>query len=308
MNPFEDLRMVDNFYQTSGFFPMPTVLVGTVDLESGITNLGSYSLCFPYYIAGKDSYTMLLECRNSSNTAINILKTGKCSLNFVPDNKKYLKECVRLGFPGETTKEKMEKCTFTRIEGLMQKETPGEKLPLIVSEAFQVYECTWLKELDNAQSDVPLEEYPPPYHDFNGITSPMGAHFILRIDKILLKPRYKAAIVNGVKAKDFPKIPVDYGYRDNTRFWFERFKKPIAEKIPEKKRMELSAVLYAADRVDPNVRFTPEACQTLVKVPRVFLNVILKSCVAWAKENNCTLITEKEMQIINDKRAKEKNK
>ncbi len=88
MASFEELRIVDNFYQTSGFFPMPTVLVGTVDMATGLTNMGAYSLCFPYYIAGKDSYAMLLECRNSSNTAINILKTGKCSLNFIPDNKK----------------------------------------------------------------------------------------------------------------------------------------------------------------------------------------------------------------------------
>ncbi len=308
MNTFEELRIVDNFYQTSGFFPMPTILAGTVDLETGLTNMGSYSLCFPYYIAGKESYAMLLECRNSSNTAINIIKTGKCSLSFIPDNKKYLKECVRLGFPGETTKEKMEKCSFTLIDGMMQKETPEIRLPKIIGEAFQVYECTWLKELDGAQNDVPLDEYPPPYHDFNGITSPMGAHFILRIDKILLKPVYKAAIINGVKVKDFPRVPVDYGYRDNTRFWFERFKKPVYIKIPERKGMEPSAVKYAADRVDTQVKFTDEACQMLVKVPRVFLNTILKSCVAWAKENNCTLITEKEMQIINDKRSKEKNR
>jgi hypothetical protein len=40
----------------------------------------------------------------------------------------------------------------------------------------------------------------------------------------------------------------------------------------------------------------------------VFLNTVLKGCVAWAKENNVNLITEKEMEIIQDKRNKEKNK
>jgi hypothetical protein len=30
--------------------------------------------------------------------------------------------------------------------------------------------------------------------------------------------------------------------------------------------------------------------------------------VDWARENNCELVTAREMQIINDKRAKEKNK
>lgn len=87
MDQFKDLRIVDNFYQTSSFIPMPTILIGTVS-ESGQTNLGSYSLCFPYYIAGKDYYAMILEARNSSNTAQNILRTKKCSLNFIPDDKK----------------------------------------------------------------------------------------------------------------------------------------------------------------------------------------------------------------------------
>jgi hypothetical protein len=35
---------------------------------------------------------------------------------------------------------------------------------------------------------------------------------------------------------------------------------------------------------------------------------VLKGCVDWAKENNVTLIDETHMKIINDKRAKEKNK
>ena len=43
-------------------------------------------------------------------------------------------------------------------------------------------------------------------------------------------------------------------------------------------------------------------------MPRVFLPLVLKGCVDWAKENNCVLITAAEMKIINDKRAKEKNK
>ena len=239
-------------------------------------------------------------------TAINILKSGKCSLNFITDSKKYLKECVRLGFPGETTVEKMANCIFTLIDGQMQQYTTNIKLPQIVSEAYQVFECTWLKELDNAQSDLPLEEYTPPYHDFNGITSETGAHFILRIDKILLKPKFKKSIIDGVTAASFPSIPVDYGYRDNTRFWFEKFRRPFFSKIPERKGMELSTVTYAASRMDPDVKFTDAACQVLVKAPRVFLNLILKNCVTWAKENDCTLITEKEMQIINDKRSKEK--
>ena len=58
--------------------------------------------------------------------------------------------------------------------------------------------------------------------------------------------------------------------------------------------------------MDPDVKFTDEACAKLVKVPRVFLSTVLKGCVSWSKENNVKLITEKEMEIIQDKRNKEK--
>jgi hypothetical protein len=47
---------------------------------------------------------------------------------------------------------------------------------------------------------------------------------------------------------------------------------------------------------------------TILGVPRVFLPLVLKGCVDWARENNVELITAEHMQIINDKRAKEKNK
>ena len=50
-----------------------------------------------------------------------------------------------------------------------------------------------------------------------------------------MKEKYYNAIVNGVTKKDFPPVPVDYGYRDSTNFWYTQFpklKKPIAEPIP----------------------------------------------------------------------------
>ena len=72
MSSFENLRIVDNFYQTSLYYPMPTVVISTL-CEDGSTSLGPYSLCQPYYVAGKDYYAMLLCCRNSSNTAQHIL-------------------------------------------------------------------------------------------------------------------------------------------------------------------------------------------------------------------------------------------
>jgi flavin reductase (DIM6/NTAB) family NADH-FMN oxidoreductase RutF len=308
MSSFKNLRIVDNFYQTSAFFPMPTVMISTL-AEDGKTSLGSYSLIQPYYVAGRDYYAMLLCSRNSSNTAQHLLRYGKCALNFITDENKYFKEAVRLGFPGDKPAEKMKNCAFTLEEGLMAGEHPGEKFPKVVKEAYQVMECTWMRELDNAQDDKPgqLDGYPAPYHDFNGITSPFGAHFILRVDKILMKDRYYNAIINGVKASEFPSVPVDYGYRDNSSFWYTRFKRPRTELLPIREA-SLSSVKYAADRADDTVKFTDEACMKMIKVPRIFLTTALKGCVQWAKANGVTLITEEHMNIINDKRSKEKSR
>lgn len=301
MSSFKDLRIVDNFYQTSSFFPMPTILIGTVS-ENGKTNLGAYSLCFPYYIAGKEHYAMLLECRNSSNTCQNILRGSKVSLNFIPDDRKYFKEAVRLGFPGETTEEKMKNCLFTLEKG----QAEGER-PLVIKEAFQVFECTWDSSLENAYLDKAgcLEGYEPPYRSFNGITSKFGAHFILNIDKILMKEKYWSSIVNGVKAGNFPPVPVDYGYRDSTNFWCSKFKRPYPEKIPAKEG-DVQSVIYAAKRIDPNVTFTEEACAQLVKIPRVFLKAALTQMVDIAKAEGISVIDPDALKIINDKRRKEK--
>ena len=303
MSSFENLRVVDNFYQTSLFFPMPTVVISTL-CEDGSTTLGPYSLVQPYYVAGKDYYAMLLSCRNSSNTAQNILRNGKCALNFVDDKPTTFKECVKLSWPGDKPEDKMPGCQFRLEKG----QAEGER-PMVLTEAIQVIECTWVRELDHAQNDAPgeLNGYEPPYHDFNGITSKFGAHFILKVDKILMKKKYSDAIINGVKSKDFPNLPVDYGYRDSKNFWFHRKNRMRAELLPIRKQ-SLDSVRYAADRADDKVKFTDDALETILNVPRVFLPLVLKGCVEWARENNCQLITAAEMKIINDKRSKEKNK
>ncbi|MBQ7360527.1 MAG: hypothetical protein IJW63_10580 [Lachnospiraceae bacterium] len=308
MSSFENLRIVDNFYQTSLFFPMPTVVISTL-CEDGTTNLGPYSLVQPYYVAGKDYYAMLLSCRNSSNTAQNILRTGKCAINFIDDNPKTFKEAVKLSWPGDKPSEKMPKCSFKLEKSLAEEENPEDVRPMVMTDAIEVIECTWVRELDGAQNDQPgqLNGYEGPYHDFNGITSKFGAHFILKIDKILMKKKYKDAIINGVKAKDFPPLPVDYGYRDSKNFWFHKKTKMRAELL-QMREASLESVRYAADRADDKVKFTDEALKTILNVPRVFLPLVLKGCVEWARENNVELITEEHMKIINDKRSKEKNK
>ena len=307
MSSFENLRIVDNFYQTSLFFPMPTVIISTL-CEDGTTTLGPYSLVQPYYVAGKDFYAMLLSCRNSSNTAQNILRNGKCALNFIDDNPRSFKEAVKLSWPGDKPADKMPKCNF-RLEKSLTEEQSGEKRPMVLSDAIQAIECTWVRELDGAQGDTTgeLNGYEPPYHDFNGITSKFGAHFILRVDKILMKKKYSDAIINGVRAKDFPPLPVDYGYRDSKNFWFHRKSRMRAELLQVRKA-SLESVRYAADRADDTVKFTDDALMTILGVPRVFLPTVLRGCVQWAKEHNVTLVTAEHMKIINDKRSKEKQK
>ena len=307
MSSFENLRVVDNFYQTSLFFPMPTVIISTL-CEDGSTTLGPYSLVQPYYVAGRDYYAMLLCCRNSSNTAQNILRNGTCALNFIDDKPASFKEAVKLSWPGDKPEEKMPGCNF-RLETSSLEEETGERRPQVLTDAIQAIECTWMRKLDGADADLPgeLAGYEPPYHDFNGITSKFGAHFILRVDRILMKKRYSDAIIRGVTARDFPPLPVDYGYRDSKNFWFHRKKRMRAELLQVRKT-SIDSVRYAAQRVDDKVEFTDDALETLLGVPRVFLPTVLKGCVAWAKENNVDLITAEHMQTINDKRAQEKQK
>ena len=309
MSSFENLRIVDNFYQTSLFFPMPTVIISTL-CEDGSTTLGPYSLVQPYYVAGKDFYAMLLSCRNSSNTAQNILRTGKCALNFIDDNPKSFKEAVKLSWPGDKPSDKMPKCNFKLEKSLIEEENPADKRPMVLTDAIEAIECTWVRELDGADRDQPgeLNGYEGPYHDFNGITSKFGAHFILKIDKILMKKKYSDAIINGVRAKDFPNLPVDYGYRDSKNFWFHRKPWKVRAELLPIRKASLESVRYAADRVDDKIKFTDDALETILNVPRVFLKTVLMGCVEWARENNVELITAEHMKIINDKRAAEKKK
>ena len=306
MSSFENLRVVDNFYQTSLFFPMPTVVISTL-CEDGSTSLGPYSLVQPYYVAGKDYYAMLLSCRNSSNTAQHILRNGKCAINFISDDPKMFKECVKLSWPGDKPEEKMPNCKFRLEKSQIMEENPEDVRPQVLTDAIQVIECTWMRDLDGAVNDKPgeLNGYEPPYHDFNGITSKFGAHFILRVDRILMKKKYADAIINGVTAGDFPHLPVDYGYRDSKNFWFHKARRMHAELLPIRKA-SLASVRYAADRADDKVKFTDDALETILNVPRVFLPLVLKGCVEWARENHVELITAEHMKIINDKRSKEK--
>lgn len=305
MKDFKEIRIVDNFYQSSAFFPMPLTLIGTLDEKGEKTSFGAYSLIFPYYIAGKNYYAMILECRNSSNTCKGLLRYGKCTINFLPYSKKNFAHHVDMGFPGDTPEEKVKNLKFHPVDSLSKELDPIGNYPKVLSEALQVMECTWVKELDGAENDKVLEEYNGPYHNFNGITSKYGAHFILKIDHIILKDKYQQALINGVNRGNFCPLPTNWGYRDSKNFWCSKYHKPDAVGIPNRE-VDLTSLQYAAKRLNTDVTFTDGALKMLVKVPRPFLKLVLQGCVDWANKNNCKVITEKEMAIINDKRSKDK--
>lgn len=108
----------------------------------------------------------------------------------------------------------------------------------------------------------------------------------------------------GVKASSFPKVPIDFGYRDSTYFWHTKFRRGLKCPIPNVQSKSLDSVRWT----DPNIHFTDEACAMLVKVPRVFLKSVLNGCVKYAKEHGIATIDEKVMKDINNKRKAEKGK
>ena len=284
-NDFEDVRMLDNFYQTSAFFPMPVVLVSTLS-EEGQTNLGPYSLCFPHVIA--ERYAMMLICREDSNTAENIRRTGVCAINFIPDDKKFMQNTVELGWPGDTTEEKMKRSIFNLLPSMRSDNGNGGNYPEIVKESIQIFECTWDQSAEVTEA-------------------PGASNFVLDVNHIFMKKKYKEAIIRGMDDKSFPNLPIDWGFRDNLYFWFAEPKKPYKVRIPEDRGTSLNAITYAAKRFDPSITWADEACAMIMNVPRMFLNRVFKGVTEQAKAEGITHITPEFMQKVRDKRNNEKD-
>jgi hypothetical protein len=292
--PDEELlpvRILDNFYQTSAYFPMPVVLVCTIS-ETGQMNLGPYSLCFPYTVAG-DRYQMVFNCRDNSNTGANLRRTLQCTLNFIPDNRRYLRNCVMIGYPGETTGEKMRTSIFTLRPSRRapQERQPGLSYPDIVREALQVFECTM------ASFEVDEELH--------------SMRAILTIDTVLIKERWHRALLDGARRgrrRVFPPLPVDYGFRNNADFWFARHSPPYREQIPKSKATSVDSVMWAITRggFAEDLSWDPGAAARLVSVPRVFLGMVLKGVSEEAKRAGVTVVTAEFLDTVRDKRAKEK--
>ena len=285
---FKDVRILDNFYQTSSFFPMPVVLVCTI-AENGQRNLGPYSLCFPYTVAGS-TYQMIFCSRDNSNTGENLRRTGLCTLSFIPDDRRYMRNCVMLGYPGETTAEKMRSSIFTLIPSRREPEErePGTDYPDLVKEAIQVFECS----LDSYEID---EE-----------THAMRS--ILNIDKVLLQEKWHEVLLEGKRR--FPPLPIDYGFRNNASFWFTRHSPPYRERIPKSKAATTDSVMWAITRggFAVDLDWDEAAAARLVAIPRVFLNVALRGIVEEARKAGVTRVSPEFLDTVRDKRARDKGR
>jgi flavin reductase (DIM6/NTAB) family NADH-FMN oxidoreductase RutF len=292
---FRNVHIQDNFYQTSSFFPMPVVLICTI-AETGQMNLGPYSLCFPYGVAG-GRYQMVFNNRDNSNTGMNLRRTRLCTLNFIPDNRRYMRNCVMLGYPGETTEEKMRNSMFTLLPSLRSPEErkAGVAYPDVVAEAVQVIECS----LDSFEIDEELH----------------SMRSILTIDKMLIKERWHKVLVDDRKPRWgrralFPSLPVGYGFRNNAYFWFTRQGRPYREAIPKSKEVSVDSVMWGITRggFAEDLEWQPEAAAKLVSIPRVFLGMVLKGIADEARRTGVKTITPEFLDMVRDKRAQERKR
>ncbi|MCP4629689.1 MAG: hypothetical protein GY850_40210 [bacterium] len=164
--------------------------------------------------------------------------------------------------------------------------TPQEHtgpFPEIVTEAVQVFECSW-DDTFPLKHDEELMEY----------------HFLLHIDKISLKKKWHDCLFKG---KGFPRLPIDYGYRDNSRFWFTKHSRPYRVPIPQEKGHTIEAVTYAVQRYDPDITWEEAACKKIIKVPNIFLTKVIAGAVKAAKAEGLTVITPEFLDKLQDKRS-----
>ena len=280
---FVQLAPKDNFYQSVSFFPMPFALITTIN-ERGTTSIGPHSLVFPFDIS--ESHSMMLVSRASSNTATNLRRTGKCALNFIEFDDQWLKTVVALGYPGQTPEDKMKDIPFKLEESPNEMFRDDPDYPLIMKDAFQVYECV----TDGTFEYKPHREAAPPL---------VEGFFALQIKNVLLKERIKEKLDNR---REFPDMPLSYGFRGGSDFWFTRHSQPFNIPVPRDKGFEHSRIYYLANKVDQHVRFTEDACKKLTGVPQVFLEVVVGGLIAEAKKRQISMIDDDFVEEVEAKR------
>ena len=281
--PFVQLAPRDNFYQSVSFFPMPFALITTIN-ERGTTSIGPHSLVFPFDIS--ESHSMMLVSRASSNTATNLRRTGKCALNFIEFDDEWLKTVVALGYPGQTPEDKMKDIPFELEESPNEIFQDDPDYPLIMKDAFQIYEC----ETDGTFEYKPHREAAPPL---------VEGFFALQVKNVLLKESIKKKLDNR---REFPDMPLSYGFRGGSEFWFTRHSQPFNIPGIRSKGSEHSQIYYMANKVDQQVRFTEDACKRLTNVPKLFLEVVISGLIVEAKKQQISMIDAEFVDEVEVKR------
>jgi flavin reductase (DIM6/NTAB) family NADH-FMN oxidoreductase RutF len=280
---FVQLAPKDNFYQSVSFFPMPFAMITTIN-ERGTTSIGPHSLVFPFDIS--ESHSMMLVSRASSNTATNLRRTGKCALNFIEFDDEWLKTVVALGYPGQTPEDKMKDIPFELEESPNEIFQDDPDYPLIMKDAFQVYEC----ETDGTFEYKPYREAAPPL---------VEGFFALQVKNVLLKESIKKKLDNR---REFPDMPLSYGFRGGSEFWFTRHSQPFYIPVIRSKGSEHSQIYYMANKVDRQVRFTEDACKRLTNVPNLFLEVVISGLIVEAKKQQISMIDADFVDEVEAKR------
>lgn len=280
---FQSITTVDNFYQASAFIPMSFALVTTVH-ENGETGLGPHALCYPFGIT--KPHSMMLISRHNSGTAHNIRRTGKCALNYILYDRERLNGVANLGYPGMALMDKLEANPYALIDSPSPEKAADPDYPKIIKDAVQVFECTWDDRFDlHNKKDAAGRRY--------------QSHFNLLIDHILVKEKYAPGIETG---EIFPDMPIFYGYRADRSFWFAEHGKPFSVPLPKVEGMEYQTVFYMANRINPDVQFTENACKQLAGIPQPFMQDALKGIVARAVADNVTEVGEEFLARINAER------
>jgi flavin reductase (DIM6/NTAB) family NADH-FMN oxidoreductase RutF len=271
----------DNWYQSSSFYGSSFALITTV-AEDGLTNVGPYQLSFPFEVIKRRSWMVI--SRPSSNTVANVRRTRKCALNFIEYSPEAIQTILKFGYPGQPTAEKMAYNTFA----LMDSPTPGrtgEGYPQILADAFQVFECTLDVERIN---ENPI------------LRDSTSAHLLLNIDNILVKSQWKARIDGS--GDSMPRIPLTYGFRGASTFWFGETQPAYKLPIPDLGAKH-EVVLYEANRIDDAVQFTKAASEALTGIPRAFLRNVLEGIVRQAKARGVALVTPEFLAALNKERG-----
>jgi flavin reductase (DIM6/NTAB) family NADH-FMN oxidoreductase RutF len=278
---FVNSPMRDNWYQSSSFYGSSFALITSVN-QNGVTSIGPYQLSFPFEVIKRRSWMVI--SRPSSNTAANVWRTRKCALNFIEYDAAKIKTILNLGYPGQTPEEKMQDCDIE----LMDSPTPGREAsdiyPQIIADAFQVFECTLDVERIN---ENPI------------LRDSTSTHLLLNIDNILVKSDWIGAIDGSGDA--MPRVPMTYGFRGGSTFWFGETGPAYKLPIPDKGAKH-EAVHYEANRLDDEVRFTADAAKELTGIPPAFLRQVLLGIIKQAKQRGVMRVDADFVRALNAER------